>query len=222
MTTEIVPADAPSALGRAARLRAATAPQHRDAEHRSFITKLMGGELSIDAYVAYLAQYAYVYEALESREPRASDPEVLHRGGLARFDAICADLAALGAPRWRDVHPALDQTQAYVDHILGIDGADVARYLAHHYTRYLGDLSGGQAIAALVARHYGAVEDQLTFYRFDEIDNHVAFKRAYRDALDGLDFDDAQDRALVSEAQAAFGFNAAIFDALDARLTPAA
>ena len=219
MTADIVPADAPTELGRAARLRAATAPQHKDAEHRSFITKLMGGELDRGAYVAYLAQYAYVYEALEARVPRDTDPAVLHEGGLKRFEAICGDLRAFGEAGWRDTYPPLEATRRYVEHLLAIQPAQVERYLAHHYTRYLGDLSGGQAIAALVARHYGVVEEQLSFYRFDEIDSPVTFKRAYRDALDGLDFTPEQDDALIAEAQAAFGFNAAIFDALDASLS---
>ena len=62
--------------GRAARLRQATSAQHQDAETRSFVTRLMGGELDLDAYVAYLAQFAYVYRALESRRPTAGRPVV--------------------------------------------------------------------------------------------------------------------------------------------------
>jgi heme oxygenase len=207
--------------GRAALVREATAPQHRNAETRSFITALMGGELSLAAYTAYLAQYAYVYRALEARTPRDSDPAIIADSRLARFAVIEADLAALGASDWEAEHPALPATAAYVARLNAI-ADDLPRYVAHHYTRYLGDLSGGQAIAALVARHYGATEEQLSFYRFDGIDSPVTFKREYRAGLDALDFDSADDAAFVDEAKSAFGYNAAIFEALDdlTRRTP--
>lgn len=200
--------------GRAARLREATSTEHRDTETRGFITRLMGGELDMEAYTRYLAQYAYVYRALESRETQAGDPDFIADAALPRLAAIESDLANLGAADWEATHPALPATQDYVDHLESIDDSDVPRYLAHHYTRYLGDLSGGQAIAKLVARHYGATEDQLAFYRFDLIDSPVRYKRAYREELDQLDFSEAQEAALIAEAKAAFGFNAAIFEAL--------
>lgn len=190
-------------------------PQHQDAENRSFITRLMGGELNLDAYTAYLGQYAHIYQALEARPAAQGDPELLHSAPLARMAAIESDLERLGVSHWRSTHPALDATQAYVDRLLGLGADDVPRYLAHHYTRYLGDLSGGQAIAKLVARHYGATDDQLAFYRFDGIDSAVRFKRAYRDALDALQFNAVDEAVLIEEAQLAFALNAELFDALD-------
>lgn len=200
--------------GRAARLREATSIEHRDTETRGFITRLMGGELDMEAYTRYLAQYAYVYRALEARATQPGDPAFMSDPALPRLAAIESDLANLGAADWEATHPALPATQAYADHLASIDVNDVPRYLAHHYTRYLGDLSGGQAIAKLVARHYGATEEQLGFYRFELIDSPVRFKRSYREELDNLDFTEAQEADLIAEAKAAFGFNAAIFEAL--------
>ena len=40
------------------------------------------------------------------------------------------------------------------------------------------------------------------------------YKRAYRDNLNALGFDAAQVDAFVTEADAAFDFNSAVFDAL--------
>lgn len=206
--------ESPGAPGLAARLRDATAVEHKDTETRSFITRLMGGELDLAAYTRYLAQYAYVYRELEARSPQAGDPIFLTDPALPRLAAIESDLENLGAANWEREHPPLPATQAYVDHLASISDADVPRYLAHHYTRYLGDLSGGQAIAALVARHYGATEQQLAFYRFDLIDSPVRFKRTYREGIDALTWTDEQQAALIAEAKGAFGFNAAIFEAL--------
>ena len=93
-------------------VRAASADDHRAAESRSFITALMGGELSLDEYTRYLAQLAWVYEALEERGSHDGDPAVFDPA-LARMAAIEADLAALGAPDWRDRHAPLPETAAY-------------------------------------------------------------------------------------------------------------
>jgi heme oxygenase len=198
----------------AALVRAASADDHRATETRGFIVELMRGERSLDDYTRYLAQLARIYEALEARGARADDPEVFDPA-LARMAAIDADLAALGAPDWRETHPALPATADYAAHLRGLADDDV-RYLAHHYTRYLGDLSGGQAIAALVARHYGASPEQLGFYSFDLEGGPVQYKRRYRTAMNELRLSAEEVDALIDEVRASFRFNGAIFEALDA------
>lgn len=209
------PVYATEPLDVAALVRAASADDHRAAETRGFITALMGGELSLDEYTRYLAQLAWVYEALEERGSRVGDPAVFDPA-LARMDAIDADLAALGAPDWRDAHPPLPETAAYAAHLRAIAHDDV-RYLAHHYTRYLGDLSGGQAIASLVARHYGATPEQLRFYKFDVADDGVVrYKRGYREAMNALALSPGEVDVLIAEVRTSFRMNSAIFEALEA------
>jgi heme oxygenase len=203
--------DAPPALSDL--LRTATMSQHQRAETRPFIARLMGGELSIDAYVRYLAQYAYVYEALESRD-QPDDPDFLRDPALDRFASIEHDLATLGAGDWRSTHPALPETAAYAARLREVAAGRPAEYVSHHYTRYLGDLSGGQAIGAMIARHYGATPDQLTVFAFDQIEKPVIYKREYREALDALTLDVEERAAAVTEANRAFDYNAAVFDAL--------
>ncbi|MGX5697838.1 biliverdin-producing heme oxygenase [Agromyces soli] len=199
----------------AALVRAASADDHRATESRGFIVELMRGRRSLDDYTRYLAQLAWVYEALEARGIRADDPAVFDPA-LARMPAIESDLAALGAADWRDSHPALPATAEYAAHLRDIADDDV-RYLAHHYTRYLGDLSGGQAIAALVARHYAATPEQLGFYDFDLGDEGpVHYKRRYREAMNALALEPRQVDALIEEVRASFRYNGAIFEALEA------
>jgi heme oxygenase len=196
-------------------VRAASADDHRAAESRGFITALMGGRLSLADYTRYLAQLAWVYEALEERGSRPGDP-VVFDPVLARMAAIAAVLAALGASDWRDAHPPLPETAEYAAHLRVVADDDV-RYLAHHYTRYLGDLSGGQAIASLVARHYGATPEQLGFYRFDVADDGVVrYKRGYREAMNALALQPAEVDVLIAEVRTSFRMNSAIFEALDA------
>jgi heme oxygenase (biliverdin-producing, ferredoxin) len=197
----------------AALVREASADDHRAAETRGFITALMGGELSLVDYTRYLAQLAWVYDALEERGSRPGEPAVFDPA-LARMTAIDADLAALGASDWRESHPPLAETTAYAAHLRAIAGDDV-RYLAHHYTRYLGDLSGGQAIASLVARHYGATPDQLGFYRFEvAADGATRYKRRYREAMNALALTSDEIDVLIAEVRESFRLNSAIFEAL--------
>ena len=178
-----------------------------------FITALMGGELSLDEYTRYLAQLAWVYDALEERGSRPGDPAVFDPA-LARMAAIDADLAALGASDWREAHPPLPATADYAAHLRAIADDDV-RYLAHHYTRYLGDLSGGQAIAALVARHYGATPEQLGFYRFEVADDGVVrYKQGYREAMNALALSPDEVDMLVAQVRTSFRMNSAVFEAL--------
>ncbi|MEO7722363.1 MAG: biliverdin-producing heme oxygenase [Pseudolysinimonas sp.] len=209
---------ADTTLDVAALIRATSADDHRATESRAFITRLMGGELSLADYTRYLAQFGWVYDALESRAdngPDVFDPR------LRRLARIESDLAALGASDWRERFPALPATAAYARHLHTLVDSDddidrTVRYLAHHYARYLGDLSGGQAIATLVARHYGATPEQLSFYDFSDLGSVVHAKREYRERMNALPLDAAAVEALTAEVRVAFAHNGAIFDELDA------
>ena len=203
----------------AAFIRASSSEQHRGTEQRSFITDLMGGKLSLADYTRYLAQYGWLYEVLEATVARVDldaipGLAVLFDPELARMASIESDLVALGAADWRQTHPPLAATIAYAEHLASLGEADGVRVLAHHYTRYLGDLSGGQAIAALVARHYAATPEQLSFYRFDAIDSVVQYKRGYREGMNALALSSDDIDLLVREVDSSFTFNGSLFDAL--------
>jgi heme oxygenase len=202
----------------AALLRQASADDHRATESRPFVTRLTDGSLSLEAYARYLGQLRWVYEALESRT--CGDVAVFD-ARLHRRAAIESDLAALGVGDPAVSHPQLPATAGYARHLTALAGSperldSTVRYLAHHYTRYLGDLSGGQAVAALVARHYGAGEHQLSFARFPELGPVVEAKRRYREQLNAVPLDEADVTALLREVRLAFAYNGAIFDELAA------
>jgi heme oxygenase len=84
--------------------------------------------------------------------------------------------------------------------------------VAHHYTRYLGDLSGGQLVAQSLRRGYAGLEsDGLAFYAFPDIPKPVAYKRAYRDRLDGLHLPGPDRSEMVDEVRCAFRLNRDVF-----------
>ncbi|MDY5786570.1 MULTISPECIES: biliverdin-producing heme oxygenase [Actinomycetes] len=204
-----------------ARLKTETAARHKQAEHSSFMADLMGGKLTVEAYRMLLTQYTYIYEALEEvaagfrAQPNPiTEPFVLK--GLDRLASIKADLAELGGPI--DDQP-LSATADYAAAIRATASAP-ERFLAHHYLRYLGDLSGGQAVAALVARHYGVPTKALSMYRFETLPKPKVFKDSYRVLLDEAPLTDAQRDALIDEALTGFDHNTRVFAQLGKRLAP--
>ncbi|WP_154796207.1 heme oxygenase (biliverdin-producing) [Occultella kanbiaonis] len=206
-------------------LRSATRDVHERAESTGFVQNLMGGHLDVRAFAALATQHTAIYAALEAagdRIRRSPAGAGLVFDELRRGDALATDLAALTAMIGHDPREpitVLPETLRYVDRLNEI-GDDVVAYLAHAYTRYLGDLSGGQVIKLMMQRHYGLTEDGLAFYTFERIEKIPPFKERYRTAMDALALTGADRERLVAEARLAFDLNAAVFDGLG-RLHPA-
>ncbi len=201
----------------ATRLRTGTRDAHERAEESGFVVRLIAGELDAFAHASLLAQLHPVYAALEAGAERlADDPDVapfLHPG-LVRLPAIESDLAGIVGADWRSRLPVLPTARAYAARIDRVAAEWPAGFVAHHYTRYLGDLAGGQAIRVAVRRHYGLAEDHTRFFAFDDLGPVPAFRAAYRDALEAVAWSpEEQDRA-VAEAVVAFRHNLAVFESL--------
>lgn len=192
----------------ALQMREASAQDHKAAESMHFIKHLMEGQLSTNDYIRYLNQLAFVYQAMERQLPESAPMPFAPE--LKRFDSIVSDLEAFGISEWAETE-LLPATISYVQRIEELNGTEDIRLVAHHYTRYLGDLSGGQAIGALVRRHYGLTETQTSFYAFKEIENIVRFKEQYRESLDRLILDDLKLQLLLDEVKIAFRLNQQLF-----------
>ncbi|MFJ1805409.1 MULTISPECIES: heme oxygenase (biliverdin-producing) [unclassified Streptomyces] len=202
-------------------IRTASHEQHMEAETSTFMSDLLGGRLGVEAYARYTEQLWFVYEALEAGAERlASDPAAgpFIRPELFRLPALERDLTHLRGPGWRSGVSALPATEAYAARVRECAERWPAGYIAHHYTRYLGDLSGGQIIRDRAERTWGFARkgDGVRFYVFEEIGNPAAFKRGYRELLDGVRADDLEKQRIVSECKRAFALNTAVFRALGA------
>ncbi|MFJ7022757.1 heme oxygenase (biliverdin-producing) [Streptomyces sp. NPDC101117] len=200
-------------------IRTASQEQHTEAETSTFMSDLLGGKLGVDAYARYTEQLWFVYEALETGAGSiAADPVAgpFVRPELFRLPALERDLAHLRGPEWRAGLTALPATRAYADRVRSCVERWPGGYLAHHYTRYLGDLSGGQIIRDRAERTWGFARkgDGVRFYVFEGITNPAAFKREYRALLDGVPVDDLEKQRIVAECKKAFALNTAMFQAL--------
>jgi len=201
------------------RLREGTREEHESAESSGFISRLMSGDLGTDAYVSLASQQYFVYSALEAV---ADDVRALPQGGslifseLTRTPSIVRDLEHLVGPDWQSTVRALPATERYVA-TLHASSTSLPRYAAHAYTRYLGDLSGGQIIKRMLERHYGLGPEGITFYSFEEIPRSKPFKDVYRERLDTLDLTEDELAEAVVEAKAAFRLNQDLFGELGAQ-----
>ncbi|MFI1995935.1 heme oxygenase (biliverdin-producing) [Actinoplanes sp. NPDC020271] len=203
--------------GFAARLRKATMSEHRDAETRSFIARLMSGTVPAAGFAALTAQYLIVYRELETAALAMRDDPVagdFADPALSRVAALESDLACLYGPDWAEHAEPTEATRRYAERLREFCYTSPAHFVAHHYVRYLGDLSGGQLVGRKVAATYGLGARGTAFYRFEQISDPKAYKTVYRARLDALDLPDSERDTLVAESQLAFTLNAAVFQEL--------
>ncbi|HEU4840526.1 MAG TPA: biliverdin-producing heme oxygenase [Ilumatobacteraceae bacterium] len=185
----------------------ATGPAHRSAERSPFLAALLDGRLGRDAYVDLAAQHRAIYGALEAAVAATGDDDAVapfFAPELARVPALEADLEHLAGPRWRQCTVVLPATVRYGSHLRLLGATWPGGVLAHHYVRYLGDLSGGQVIGRVLRRVHGLSSDGTSFYRFDEVPSARAFKARYRARLDALPWCREERERFVDEAVDAF------------------
>ncbi|WP_405596835.1 biliverdin-producing heme oxygenase [Streptomyces sp. NBC_01410] len=202
-------------------IRVASHEQHTEAETSTFMSDLLGGRLGMTAYARYTEQLWFVYRALEDGAESLRDDPVAGpfiRPELMRTAELERDLAHLRGADWRDELAPLPATVAYAERVAQCARDWPAGYVAHHYTRYLGDLSGGQIIRDKAEKTWGFTRkgDGVRFYVFEQIPNPAAFKRSYRELLDAVNADDLEKQRIVDECKKAFDYNGAVFRELGA------
>jgi len=199
----------------AANLRASTLAVHERANHSTYMTALLGGELNLAGYTRLAIQYFHIYGAIEAAaDAMAADPV----GGafvfeeLRRLPSLERDLAHLIGPGWRDAISPLPTTAAYVERVREASTWS-GGFVAHHYTRYLGDIAGGQVIRRLLEKKYDVADAGSLFYHFD-IPSAPKFRDEYRARLNAAPWDESERQRVIDEALIAFECNVAVFDEL--------
>ncbi len=196
-------------------MREGSRAEHDAAEHSSFMAELLRGRVNAQGYVDYLLRLRAVYSTLETVvRARSNDPLVaaVYDPALERLAALDADLE-----HWAPHTAGEVDSPATRDYCTRLAAADWGgAVVAHHYTRYLGDLSGGQAIGRILNRSFDLAGAGLAFYAFPM--RAKPYKDAYRSRLDGLSLDDDAIDRVVDEVKVAFSLNQAVFDELTANL----
>ncbi len=211
-------------------IRQASHELHDEVNGSAFMTELLAGRLGVAAFRHYTEQLWFVYRALED-VPRSltEDPVAgpFVRPELMRTAALERDLDHLHAlerdgedvpDRWRATLTPLPATARYVERLHEVAEDWPAGYVAHHYTRYMGDLSGGQVVRGTAEKAWGLERkgDGVRFYVFDLIGNPAAYKREYRARLDAVPVSVDEKLRMVEECRHAFALNSAVLTELGA------
>jgi len=196
----------------ALQLKEGTKVSHSAAENTKFVSSFLKGVVSRDNYKQLTANFYYVYRAMEE-EIEKLDDFPLHDKLLNRTDKLAQDLRYYYGVMWRDLAKPSKATEEYVKRIKVIAQQSPYLLVAHHYTRYMGDLSGGQILSNIAKKALNLTTEGLKFYEFD-IPNMKEYKDKYRQTLNDLNMSDVQISMLIDEANYAFKLNMLLFDEL--------
>jgi heme oxygenase len=209
----------------AMKLRVGTQQAHTDSENLGFMKCFVKGVVDRDCFIQLLRNFYFVYSELETAiEKHKQHPVInlIYFPELNRQSSLEQDMLFYYGNQWQKRITPSPAAQAYIARIQQISTHEPALLLAHSYTRYLGDLSGGQMLqkiaqsALKLSGHEGT-----SFYNFQQIPDKQAFKEKYRQALDKLSIDDKTTDKIVAEANHAFKLNMQILKELESILIEA-
>jgi heme oxygenase (biliverdin-producing, ferredoxin) len=127
---------------------------------------------------------------------------------LVRVPSLEQDLANLLGLDWSTVVSRSPSTQRYCDRMRELCFSWPGGFVAHHYTRYLGDLSGGQFLARAIERQLGLDASTGTaFYDFSAVGDVTEYKHAYRERLDTAPWTTTEQARIVAETALAYDLN---------------
>ena len=203
----------------AKQLKEGTKKSHSAAENTTFVKSFLRGVVSKDSYKALVNDLYFVYCALEEEVSNLKNHPVvgnLQLSDLNRRDALEMDLRYYYGPIWRSLIKPSEACERYVNRIREVAKNEPELLVGHHYTRYLGDLSGGQILKGIAEKSLELKNGEgLKFYDFEKIEDTKAYKAGYRGILNDLSIDQHQADAIIVEANYAFRLNMYMFDTLE-------
>ena len=199
-------------------IKEGTKKSHSAAENTAFVKSFLRGVISKESYRTLVSDLYFVYCALEEEfRIYENDPVLgaLYLPELERVTALSTDLRYYYGPIWRSIVKPSEACQRYVNRIHEVAKSEPELLIGHHYTRYLGDLSGGQILKGIAQKALNLKDEGLCFYEFGKIDNAKIYKEKYRSILDELPLTDSQQNAIITEANYAFRLNMYMFEQLE-------
>jgi len=217
---EIKPVAAASArsTGLALALDDGTRKSHSMAENTAFVTGFFKGISTRDAFSQLVASLYFVYDAMEKAFDACDDASVkaLDYPTLRRLPSLEKDMAYYWGPNWREAVQPTAATRRYCERIATVAREEPSLLIAHMYTRYLGDLFGGQMMGGMARSSLKLDASEGTkFYEFDDIPSAKPFIEEWYTQLNALGLSAETEAAIVDEANLVFALNIEIFDELE-------
>ena len=202
----------------ALQLKTETKKSHTAAENTKFVGSFLRGVVSKESYKQLVANFYFIYRAMEEEVDKLKEDPIVSKiayDELNRVNNLERDLRYFYGPNWRALITPSDACQQYVNRIREVADEDPELLVGHHYTRYLGDLSGGQILRGIAEKALSLPEGEgLYFYEFEKIEDKKEFKNNYRSSLNQLPINQSQANAIITEANYAFRLNMYMFDEL--------
>ena len=154
-------------------LREGTQKSHTMAENTGFVSCFLKGVVDKSTYRKLVVDFYFVYRAMEEEIERLSldqHPVISFfcYPELNRRESLEKDLNFYFGGNWINSLQPTSSAQAYVERIRKVANEQPELLIGHHYTRYIGDLSGGQILKNIAQKAMNlSGQDGLCFYDFD-------------------------------------------------------
>lgn len=209
-------------------LREGTQHSHTAAENTAFMKCFVKGIVEREPLRKLFVDLYFVYKTLETALRYHAQHPILSKiyfPELNRSENLSRDLAFYYGDDWQQQITPSSAGLAYCKRLQGLAETDPILLIAHAYTRYMGDLSGGQSLKTIIRSALALQSEQGTqFYEFAQIatpEARRAFKEQYRQALDALPLDNETIAHIVAEANHAFTLNRDVVHELEADIKAA-
>ena len=212
------------AVALAGQLREGTKKSHTMAENTGFVACFLKGVVEKTSYRKLIGDLYFVYKAMEEEIDRLvqeDHPVIKHIGfkELFRRQTLEKDLEFYYGNNWLDQIKISESAKSYVDRIRLVANESPELLVGHHYTRYIGDLSGGQILKKIAKKALNLRgDDGLNFYEFKLIEDEKLFKKSYSKTLNKLPIDQKIADNIIEEANEAFAYNMKMFRELEGNL----
>lgn|SRR3989338_874078 len=195
-----------------------TRNKHKEAENTDFMKKFIAGKINKAQYIKYLFNMYLIYSNLEQQLENNINNSVINNiyfpYELNRSDSIKKDLILLCGNDFMYKIKPLSSTLKYIERIVYCGQNNPDLLLSHVYTRYMGDLYGGQILKNKVKKIMGLNDmDALNFYTFANIYNIKQFIYEYKYIINNLQIPSPY--IFVDEANLSFQFNIDIFNSIN-------
>jgi heme oxygenase len=203
----------------AIKLREGTQQSHAATENIGFMKCFVKGVVDRSCFAKFLSNLYFVYSELEAALKNHQNHPcvgIVYFPKLNRKANLEKDLEFYYGSNWQNQIELLASAQNYISRIREVSEKQPELLIGHAYTRYMGDLSGGQMLQKVVQSTLNLSGYQGTsFYNFEKIPDKKAFKNKYREALDKVPVDDKTADKIVAEANNSFSFNMQIAKELE-------
>ncbi|XP_015247404.1 PREDICTED: heme oxygenase-like [Cyprinodon variegatus] len=207
-------------------IKEVTKESHVRAENTELMLSFQKGQVTLPQFKLLLCSLYEIYQALEEQlDMNSNHPAVApiyFPAELARLKSIEKDLEYFNGPDWRQKIVVPAATQRYCHRLRQIGTENPEFLVAHAYTRYLGDLSGGQVLGRIAQKSMGLKSSEgLSFFAFPGVSSPNLFKQLYRSRMNSVELTAEERNGVLEEAVRAFELNIQVFDGLQKMLSVA-